>query len=114
MTKAPVKIEICVPCAREKFEKYIQSQGGVKVWENVNLSNPGAGNIYTPGLTRDGKEYTRPPSWTHEFHGQIIKDINAFRFVKEMREVKRFHVAIRRGSQGFCFKCTDASSAYSP
>lgn len=110
MTTETKKIEICVPGARAKFETWIKDRGGVAVWKNVNLSNPGAGDSYTPALAVEGQGMRYPkPHWSVEF-SKIITDINSFRFVKEMREIKRFHVAIRRSSNGLMFKCTDASS----
>ena len=99
-----------MPCAREKFEKYIQSRGGVKVWENVNLSTPER-EIFISGGTRVWKQESKAAVLDRRVSRTNYQGHKRLWFVKEMREVKRFHVAIRRGSQGFCFKCTDASSA---
>ena len=109
MLETIAKIEIGVPGCREKFAKYITERGGIKIWRNINLSNPDAGDIYTPVRDSEGNDYPKP-HWSVEF-SRIVTDINAFRFIKELREVKRFHVAIRRSSNGLMFKCTDASSA---
>jgi hypothetical protein len=107
------RIEVCVPGVRATFEKWIKTRGGVAIWKNISLSHCGAGDSYTPARHADGSDGTTPkdkPHWTKQFD-RIITDINAFRFVKEMREVKRFHVALRISGTGLMMKCTDASSA---
>lgn len=103
------KIEICVPGCREKFVMWCKDRGGIKVWKNVNLSDPGAGDTYSPVRDFEGKDYPQP-HWSVRFD-RIITDVNAFRFVKELKEVKRFRVAIRQSGNGLMMKCTDASSA---
>ena len=102
------KIEICVPGCREKFAMYCRERGGIKIWRDINLSNPNAGDTYTPVRDSEGKDYPKP-HWSVEFD-RIVTDISAFRFIKELKEFKRFHVAIRRSSNGLMLKCTDASS----
>jgi hypothetical protein len=99
------RIDIYVPECREKFAEWIKSRGGVARWRNINLSNPDAGDQYTPALT-DGKE-TGKPHWSVEY-AETITDLSRFRFVKELKEVKRFHVAVH--SAFLSFKLTDASS----
>ena len=103
-----LKIRVLAPGAREKFEDWIAARGGVQIWNNVNLSDPGAGPIFTPAMT--GDHPTEKPRWSHE-RGEVVTDINRFEFVKAWKEIKRFHVAIRMGSQGTMLKLTDASSA---
>lgn len=119
------RIQVGVPGARERMETWVKERGGVQVWNNINLSNPGAEEQFTPAfdnhityymegvlITIDGilGEPTRAPSWSVA-RGELITDLSRFRFVKRWEEVARFHVAIRRGSQGLSLKCTDASSA---
>ena len=106
-TTKPEIIEVTVPGSREKFETWIKERGGVRVWDNINLSDWRAGPIFTPAQT-DGKP-TDPPHWGRR-QGELITDIARFRFVKTMKEIRRFRVAVRMGSQGFSLKCTDASS----
>ncbi len=90
----------------------------MQIWNNGNLSDPGAGPIFTPALEEvkvpeeNGGINMVPyhkPRWSHE-RGEVVTDINRFEFVKAWKEIKRFHVAIRMGSQGMSFKLTDASS----
>jgi hypothetical protein len=106
------KIIVNVPGVRDKFQTWINNRGGVQVWKNINLSNPDAGNTFTPALKiREGEE-TIPypqPHWSME-RGEVITDINRFKFVKAFKEVKRFHVAIRVSGNGLTLKCTDAST----
>lgn len=109
MAVEDTRIMVGVPGARETFEKWIASRGGVQVWNNINLSNIGAGQVFTPVFNEDGSPI-RSPKWSHE-RGEVVQDITRFRFVKAWKEVKRFHVAVRMGSQGTMVKLTDASSA---
>jgi hypothetical protein len=101
------RIDVLVPGARVKFEDWIVNRGGVQIWENVNLSTPRAGQWFTPALTNG--QPTPTPHWSTVV-GERVIDIDRFRFVKEMKEVKRFHVATRISGSGIMLKCTDASS----
>jgi hypothetical protein len=107
-TEKQERICIGAPDARAKFEKWIAERGGVMVWQNIDLSNMDAGDMYTPAFTEEGKEYAKP-HWRVS-RKEVISDITRFRFVKEWREIKRFHVAIRVGDSGLRIKCTDAST----
>ena len=104
-------IEVTVPGVRAKFEDWIKTRGGILVWENVNLSDPGAGPMFTPVRDAEGKTNCKnsPPHWTHRYHETCTK-IKDFKFVKEMVEVNRFRVAVRMGTQGLMVKLTDAST----
>lgn len=111
VTNMDKPIEVTVPGVRAKFEDWIKTRGGILVWENVNLSNPGAGAMFTPVRDAEGKTNCKnsPPHWTHRYHETCTK-IKDFKFVKEMCEVNRFRVAVRMGSQGLMVKLTDAST----
>jgi hypothetical protein len=109
---------VMVPGCREKFETWIKERGGVQVWDNVNLSDPGRGPAFTPALQvvevpeANGGINSIPydsPSWRYA-RGEVVQDIKRFKFIKSFKEVKRFRVAIRMGGQGLSMKCTDASS----
>jgi len=108
MAEKDERIMVGVPGARAKFEEWITGRGGVQIWNNINLSNMGAGQVFTPALTEAGEPMGKP-KWSHE-RGEVVQDITRFRFVKEWKEIKRFHVAIRPGSQGTMMKLTDGSS----
>jgi len=114
--------DVTVLGCREKFETWIRDRGGVQVWRNLNLSNPSAGNQYTPATmvikdpddqkgyldSRIGDivQYPRP-HWSVGA-GEVITDIKRFRFVKSFKELKRIRVALRRGD-GLNFCLTDGS-----
>jgi hypothetical protein len=102
------RIQIGALEAKEKFTKWIAERGGVMVWQNIDLSNCDAGDIYTPAFTEDGKEYDKP-HWRVS-RKEVVSDLSRFRFVKELKEVKRFRVAVRMGDQGFSMKLTDGST----
>ena len=101
-------ITVYVPGVRPMFEKWIRDRGGVLVWPNINMSNPGGGDMFTPAKTLAGEPCPKP-HWSRG-EPELATDIRVFRFVKEMKEVKRFRVAIRMGSQGMSLKVTDAST----
>jgi hypothetical protein len=96
-----------------------QSTRGFQVWENINLSDPDRGPAFTPVFKTVGTpdannmsavERYESPSWRFG-RGEVVRDIKRFRFVKSFKEVARFRVAVRMGSQGLSVKCTDASTA---
>jgi hypothetical protein len=111
------KIDVYTLGAREKFEAWIKDRGGVKVWRNINLSNPGAGPIFTPAYEETqvdmdsfGANMRAPypkPSWRVD-NGEVITDITRFRFAKGFKEFKRIRVALERGS-GYNYRLTDGS-----
>ena len=94
---------------REKMAGWIKDRGGVKVWNNINLSNIRSGPLFSPVLDENGNEYLSAPRWGWG-DPVIIKSIDKFRFVKEFKEVARFRVAIRMGSNGTMLKLTGGST----
>ena len=116
------RIEVYTPGCRAKFLEWIENRGGVQVWHNLNLSNPGAGNQFTPATMiietalqaagylgcKIGDAVPYPsPHWSVGA-GENVLDIKHFRFVKGFKEFKRIRVALRRGS-GLNFCLTDGS-----
>jgi hypothetical protein len=91
-----------------KFWEWLQTRGGLAIWKSIDLSNPGL-SWTTPANAVDGTP-TPKPTWKAESTPSRIITDPAEVVVSIDHEVKRFHVAIRRGSQGFSFKLTDASS----
>lgn len=98
----------CIPSNAPKFREWITSRGGVAVWDSINLSNPGA-SWSSPALALDGSPTTKPTWQAADKPSRIITD-PAEILVDLPVEVKRFHVAVRRSSQGLSYKLTDASS----
>ena len=106
-TEKTALIDVRCPGARAKFETWIKERGGVKRWVNVNLSNPGAGDMFSPALETDGKEYGKP-TWSVEL-AETIYDISRFRFAKGEYEVDRMKIALAPLSS-FQLKLTTSSS----
>ncbi len=100
-----MKIKVYASGARKKFEDWM-ARGGVKVWRNINLSNPGAGPMFTPAFDENGSPYKKP-SWRVD-NGEVITDINQFQFLKDSVVFKRVRISIRRAS-GLNYCLTDAS-----
>ena len=91
---------VCVPEHAQKMLDWLANRGGIAVWRSVNLSNPGA-SWSTPADV--GK-----PTW--EAGGapeRIITDVDDV-VVSIDKEVKRFHVGLRRA--GTMIKVTDGGS----
>lgn len=107
-TSTEKRITVHAEGAKAAFAKWIAERGGVQVWVNVNLSNPGAGEKFTPLRTEQGQTYDAP-HWSVT-RGELVTDITRFRFVKEQIEFKRVKIAVRVGRQGISLKLTDAST----
>jgi hypothetical protein len=99
-------IKVTALGVKEKMLDWIANRGGVQVWYNINLSDAGAGEQFTPALTENGEQMGKP-HWSVE-RGELITDIRRFKFAASFVEVKRFHVAVRQGS-GLNYKATDGS-----
>jgi hypothetical protein len=85
------------------INEWLKNRGGVAVWESVNLSNPGA-EVLTPADRID------KPSWqVGNKPVRIVTDV-ADVLVTILKELKRFHVATRMGSQGLSVKVSDGGS----
>lgn len=99
----------CTAENAQRFWDWLTTRGGLAIWGSVNLSNPGltwtAPHLDPQGLPKD------KPNWQCGSSPiRIITDPSEV-LVSVDTEVKRFHVALRRGSQGLTMKLTDASSA---
>lgn len=104
----------CIPDNAPKFQEWIKSRGGIAVWRSLNLSNPDR-TWSTPANQKDGTPMQQPTWEADTKPEKIVKDPTKVGVVTD-REVKRFHVAIRPGTQNFLgtplvWKCTDKSSA---
>lgn len=87
---------------------WIRDRKGIAIWESIDLSNPSF-SVTTPVISYDGQP-TPKPSWkVANTPARIITDM-ADVVVSVDREVKRFHVGVRRGSQGLSLKVTDGGS----
>jgi hypothetical protein len=91
-----------------EIARWFSERGGIKVWNSINLSNPGK-QVITPLCSLDGRPRGKPSWEFDESDCEIIIDPAQVQ-VSIDKEVKRFPVAIRRSGNGFYLKCTDASS----
>lgn len=87
---------------------WLKNRGGLAIWESINLSNPGA-TWTTPALDVNGAP-TLQPTWQVASAPVRYITSDAEIIVATDREVKRFHVAIRMGSNGLSFKVSDGGS----
>ena len=101
------QIQVFGEGAKETFRGWIVGRGGIRVWDNMNLSDPSAGPMFTPAFAGDGKPYPKP-HWSRQ-EGELVTSIDRFQFVLP-KEVKRIKIAVRMGAQGLSLKLTDASS----
>jgi hypothetical protein len=92
----------------EKFAEWIQTRGGIAVWNSKDLSDPGY-SVSSP-VNRETGEPVVQPHWKVGMQPDLIitdpDEIEVVRF----EEARRFRVALRRGSQGLKIKLTDAAS----
>jgi hypothetical protein len=79
------------------------TEGGVAKWNSLNLSDPG--QAWLTAASNPNK-----PHWAADNQPALIVTDPLEIGVITYKEVKRFHVAVRRGSQGLSLKLTDASS----
>ena len=108
MTPTIEKHRVIEPNA-PRFVDWMRNRGGIAVWGCLDLSDPSK-TWSTPANQIDGKPTTKPHWSATNNPIRIITDWDEI-VVDTPKEVKRFHVAIRRGSQGLSFKLTDGSSA---
>jgi hypothetical protein len=99
---------IILPENAVKMAEWLRTRGGLAIWNSVDLSDPGF-SMTTPVLTGDLKPYPKPHWKVENQPSRIITDA-AEVVVSEDVEVKRFHIAVRMGSQGLTLKLTDAST----
>lgn len=94
--KSPPEKHIVASTNALLYWEWIHNRGGVAVWCSVNLSNPGA-SWSTPALTEKGDPMSKP-TWEADSKPERVITDPADVSVRTYREVKRFHVGIKRGS----------------
>jgi hypothetical protein len=83
------------------------NRGGIAVWSSADLSDPGW-SVTTPRFNQDGTVVTKPHQKAHDVPRYISLADNQV-VVAQPRELKRFHVAVRRDPQGLSWNLADAS-----
>src|ERR1035438_4989426 len=91
-----------------KFLEWIRERGGVAIWGCLDLGDAGK-TWSSPVRQQDGQPYPKPHYSATSEPIRIITD-PAEILVDVPKEVRRFHIAIRMGAQGFKVKLTDGSS----
>lgn len=89
------------------IKAWIESRGGVAVWESIDLSDPGK-SWTTPVRDASGQATTKPSWQAASAPARTITSL-AEVIVDFPEEVARFRVAVQRGS-GFRFELTPGSS----
>ena len=89
--------------------KWFQERGGIVIWHSADLSDPS--KTWTGPMKDAEGNPPKKENWKMEDQPREAFTDPMNVWVDTPKEIKRFHVAIRRGTQGMCFKCTDASSA---
>lgn len=93
----------------ERIWDWLTTRGGLALWKSQNLSNPGA-SWTAPRCDQYGNVKVQGPNWQCAYTPyRIITDPDEVMVVVD-REVKRFKIHTRMGSQGLTLKLTDASS----
>lgn len=99
--------------AAPQIAEWITERWGVAVWPGLDLSNPR--NVYSPVVARDldaegNLAPHRRPHWSVGAEpARVVTSLEDVE-VLDWQEHKRFRVGLRRGSQGFAVKLTDAAS----
>lgn len=91
----------------EKFSNWIKTRGGIAQWDVIDFSND---SCFTPAITDNLP--TRKPHWKYPDIPQNIITDPAEVYLYTQKEVKRYHIAVRLGSNGLRVKVTDASSRH--
>jgi len=69
---------VYVPEAKELFPTWIDEQGGILVWNNCDMSDPGRENAFTPALDEDGNDNAaNPPRWNYKL-GERVDSLARF------------------------------------
>lgn len=87
---------------------WLQQRGGIAIWNSADFSNPGR-TWTTPVNNRDGTKRTEKPHWSADQIIRVITDSAEIEVVVP-KELHRFHVAVRTGSNRMILKLRDASS----
>jgi hypothetical protein len=92
-----------------KITNWLKERSGVAVWKSIDLSRI-SDSCFTPVLDASGHPMNKPHWKYANAPDYIITSVDDVEVTQE-KELKRFHVAVRRSSNGMSMKCTDASSA---
>jgi hypothetical protein len=108
MTETKLEKHTVSPENAAKFKEWIASRGGVAVWRSADLSDP-ALSMSSPALDREGNPTPKPHWKLENMPHRVITDPNDIDVITG-KEVKRFHIGVRMGSQGMSLKVTEGST----
>jgi hypothetical protein len=91
-----------------KAREWLRERGGFQVFRSINLSDPGK-TMLTPVCGPNG-EPVEKPHWSLANKPERVITEEKECEVAIDKEVKRFHVGVRRSSNGPSFKVTDGGS----
>jgi hypothetical protein len=90
------------------FKDWLIARGGLAVWESQDFSRGGQ-SWTTPLNQADGTPTPRPHWSCREAPDRVVTDVAEVEVCVD-KEVRRFRVAVRMGSQGMSLKLTDAAT----
>lgn len=94
----------------DKMAKWIKGRGGIAVWKSQDFSEFGK-ELFTPAFTDEGEPKPYPkPSWKVANEPERIVDDPEHVILDTQKEVKRFRIGVRPGSQGLVMKVTDGGT----
>lgn len=91
-----------------KIWEWITTRGGLALWQSIDLSRPDL-SWTCPLRDSEGKEAQKPDWRSDSKPYRVITDPKEV-LVETMKEVRRFHVGVKRGGGFMSFVLTDASS----
>jgi len=92
----------------EQVWQWFQERGGIAVWRSIDICT--AGQSWTTPLRDAEGQPTRKQDWRMEESPSLVVTDPMEVVVDVPREVKRFRVAVRAGSQGLLLRCSDTAS----
>lgn len=98
----------CHPEDAPRIHEWLKTRGGIVRWPSVDLSDLDK-SWTTPYKDEHGEVRTEAPHWKAPRPSHHITDA-AEVCVAIDKEVKRFHVGIRRASSGMSMKVTDGGT----
>ena len=102
-----LKPHVCEAKNAHQLLTWIRERGGLAIWNSTDFSNV---ESYTCPLTdAAGVVKTRPYANCESMPARVLTSTDDV-VVQLTHEVKRFHVALRMGAQGFKVKVKDGSS----
>ena len=92
----------------EQVWQWFQERGGIAVWKSIDFAT--AGQSWTTPLKDAKGQPTKKQSWRMEDTPSLVITDPAEVVVDVPKEIKRFRVGIKMGSQGMMLKCTEGAT----